>query len=208
MTPLSELQRDALAEIFNIGVGVAAAAVHELTGEHVPVSVPQVDLATQHEARDRLLALERRPLYAVRKLFYGEVSVEAVLLLPEESHPTLVRIMAGEELADEELGDVTDDAIGELGNIVLQAVMSNLASCLGMRFENTLPEVRVVEGAAVFDRQHVAPHDDDAPVLTLVMDFEVGARHVNGYLVFLLDAAANERLLQAVVRAVGDDTTV
>lgn len=204
MTELQPIQQDALAEIFNIGVGVAASAVHELTGEHVPVSVPRVDLATRQIARERLLARESRPLYAVRKRFSGAVSIEAVLLLPEDSQATLVRVMAGSELPDEACADMADDAIGELGNIVLQAILSSLASCLDMRLESTVPEVQRLEAAAVFDRRNGADDEDDAPVLTLVMDFEVGARHVCGYLVFLLDAMACERLLEAVARSASD----
>lgn len=204
MTGLTPLQQDALAELFNIGVGVAASAVHELTGEHVPVSVPRVDLASRHQARERLLAREQRPLYSVRKGFSGAIGIEAVLLLPEDSQATLVRVMAGHELPDEALADVTEDAIGELGNIVLQAIMSSLASCLDLRFESTVPVVQRVEAAAAFDRGAEAGLADDAPVLTLVMDFEVGARHVCGYLVFLLDAPARDRLLDAVARSTDD----
>ena len=40
MTPLTELEQDALAEIFNVGVGIATASLHAMTGQHVPVSVP------------------------------------------------------------------------------------------------------------------------------------------------------------------------
>ena len=50
MIELGELEQDALTEIFNVGVGIAADALYQMGGEHVPLSVPVVELTSQHEA--------------------------------------------------------------------------------------------------------------------------------------------------------------
>jgi chemotaxis protein CheY-P-specific phosphatase CheC len=54
MIALEALEQDALTEIFNIGVGIAADALYQMVGEHVPLSVPVIELTSQHEAQSTI----------------------------------------------------------------------------------------------------------------------------------------------------------
>jgi chemotaxis protein CheC len=63
-------QVDALSEIFNIGVGKAAAAMGNLMRDEVLLSVPHVSILTVSEAAQQLGAAER-PMYGVRQPFRG-----------------------------------------------------------------------------------------------------------------------------------------
>ena len=192
MNALNLLEQDALTEIFNVGVGVAADALYQMTGEHVPLSVPVVELTSQRAARDDFLAREQRSLCAISQTYEGEFATAAVLLFPETSTVHLVRMMVGPDLPETELAEVAQDAMGELGNIVLNAVISNLASSLGMRLEGSLPEVNQIAADAVFG----AAGEQGGPVLVLMIDFELGLQHVGGYLAFLLDSASTDTLLR------------
>lgn len=196
MIALSDLEKDALAEIFNVGVGVATASLQAMTGHHVPVSVPVVEMNSLQQARAEFGAREQRPLCTIRQIFSGAFSTEAVLMFPEEHLHYLVRMMVGDELPDEDLAEVTQDAMGELGNIVLHAVISNLATALQMRLEGTLATVTSERANDVFLRSAGQEDGDDAQVLTLLIDFQLGAQHVGGYLGFLLDAESSRILLQ------------
>jgi len=206
MTALGELEQDALTEIFNIGVGIAADAIYQMTGEHVPLSVPVVELTSQARAKQEFLEREQRPLCVVSQLYQGEFETEAVLMFPQEKHMHLVRMMVGNDLADAELPDLAQDAMAELGNIILNAVISNLASSLSMRLEGTLPAVTLIEANAVFQRRagSASAHEESAPVLTLMIDFELGKQRIGGYLAFLLDNASSQLLLQHLSRYLGD----
>ena len=97
MMTLSELEQDALTEIFNIGVGLAADALYQMTGEHVPLSVPVVELTSQQEAKRHFLAREQRPLCAIRQTYQGAFTTEAVLMFPDEGREHLVRMMVGDD---------------------------------------------------------------------------------------------------------------
>ena len=44
MDSLSELHIDALAEVFNVGAGRAAASLSEIVGDEVKLSVPSVEV--------------------------------------------------------------------------------------------------------------------------------------------------------------------
>ncbi|WP_380081229.1 chemotaxis protein CheC [Kluyvera intermedia] len=54
LTDMSEIEADSLKEIFNIGVGHAAAAMSDIVNEEVRMSVPSVRITTRSEAADEL----------------------------------------------------------------------------------------------------------------------------------------------------------
>ncbi len=204
MIELHELEQDALTEIFNIGVGIAADALYQMVGEQVPLSVPVVELTSQRGAKRHFLDREKRLLCAIRQTYTGEFTTDAVLMFPQESSDALVRMMVGSELPPEELTEMATDALAELGNIVLNAVISNLASTLSMSLEGSLPDVSVISPEAVFTQRagHVGVVDESAPVLALMIDFELSTQRASGYLAFLLDTPSSELLIGQLTRYV------
>jgi chemotaxis protein CheC len=204
MIELPELEQDALTEIFNIGVGIAADALYQMVGEQVPLSVPVVELTSQRGAKRHYLDREKRSLCAIRQTYTGEFTTDAVLMFPQESSDALVRMMVGSDLPAEQLAEVTNDALAELGNIVLNAVISNLASTLSMSLEGSLPDVSVVGSDAIFTQRagHGGVVDENAPVLALMIDFELSTQRASGYLAFLLDTPSSELLIRQLTRYV------
>jgi chemotaxis protein CheC len=104
--------------------------------------------------------------------------------------------MAGSDLPLEQLAEMEQDAMAEIGNIILNAVISGLSSTLNLTFEGSLPSVNVVTSENIFShKQALEPNNDHAPVLMLTIDFELRARQVSGYLAFLLDISSSEKLI-------------
>ena len=205
MIELHELEQDALTEIFNIGVGIAADALYQMVGEQVPLSVPVVELTSQRGAKRHFLEREKRLLCAIRQTYTGEFTTDAVLMFPQESSEALVRMMVGQDLPAEQLADMTTDALAELGNIVLNAVISNLASTLNMSLEGSLPDVSTISSEAVFTQRAGSGGgviDENAPVLALMIDFELSTQRASGYLAFLLDTPSSELLIGQLTRYV------
>ena len=203
---LGELEQDALTEIFNIGVGLAADALYQLTGEHVPLSVPVVALTSYANAR-QLYADRDQPVYAIGQTYQGVFNTDAVLVFAQESCASLVRMMAGADLAPQEMAEMVQDALSELGNIILNAVMSALADALGLHLEGSLPTVTALDAGRLFaDAVPAAGASDaEAPqVLALMIDFQMGAQHVPGYLAFLLDDASRDILMARLSRYMAD----
>jgi chemotaxis protein CheC len=206
MTQLTELEQDALTEIFNIGVGLAADALYQLVGEQVPLSVPVVELTSQVEAKRHYADRETRPLCAIRQTYEGEFSTEAILLFPQENSLELVRMMVDADLPVEELMEMAPDAMAEIGNIILNAIISNLSSTLNLPLVGTIPVVSVVAADSIFGNAAQEPlaGSDAVPVLALMIDFELSARQVTGYLAFLLDDASTQTLVQRLAKYIGE----
>ena len=201
MIAINELERDALTEIFNIGVGLAADVLSQMVNEPVRLSVPLVELTNQRNAKNYYLQREQRPLCAIRQTYSGEVSTDAILMFPEENSLELVRMMVGNDLPLAQLTEMEQDAMAEIGNIILNAVISSLSSTLDLTFEGSLPAVSIIAVDDIFQATG-APQatDPDGAVLALTIEFSLSARQVSGYLAFLLDIPSSTKLISRLSR--------
>lgn len=197
MKALSELEADALTEIFNIGVGVAADVLSQIINENVRLAVPLVELTTQEQACSQFHDRENRPLCAISQTYSGEVTTHAILMFPEENSLELVRSMVGSEVPLEQLTEMEQDAMAEIGNIILNAIISQLSNTLNLSFEGSLPKVSMVTGETIFAGfgEDVIAGEVGHSVLMLTIDFELSSRQISGYLAFLLDIPSSEKLI-------------
>lgn len=197
MIELTELQRDALTEMFNIGVGAAADLLSQMVGEPVRLSVPLVEFTNESKAKAYYLEREQRPLCAIRQSYVGEVNTDALLMFPEENSLELVRIMVGADLPLETLTEMEQDAMAEIGNIILNAVVSSLASTLALKFEGALPQVSILRAQDLFvSVDGASGAADEGSLMALNIDFSLSARKLSGYLAFLLDLPSGAVMVQ------------
>lgn len=187
MFQLTELQHDALVEIFNIGVGQAAAAMSRIVNEEVTMSVPHIAFQSRAEVAHTLGSTEGRRICAIAQQFNGAFDTEAFLMFPEEKSLEIVRLMVGQSLSVEELSEMEQEAMSEIGNIILNACMGTLADVAGAEMHGSLPTYHVGTGEVILGS---AGKDWAGMVLTLKIDFNIERHRINGYVAFLLDMPA------------------
>ena len=93
MIKLTELQKDALGELFNIGMGRASASLSEMVGEEVELSVPLVEILPYSEAIENISITVGQEVTAVRETFKGAFWGDALLLFPENQSLQLVKAL-------------------------------------------------------------------------------------------------------------------
>jgi chemotaxis protein CheC len=187
MFQLNELQHDALVEIFNLGVGRAAAAMSRIVNEEVSMSVPLIALQSRAEVARMLGSEEGRRICAITQQFRGAFNTEAFLMFPEQKSLEIVRLMVGQSLSLEELSEMEQEAMSEIGNIILNACMGTLANASGKEMQGSLPTYHVGTGDTILGSAHKSW---DGKVLTLKIDFNIERHHIYGYVAFLLDMPA------------------
>jgi chemotaxis protein CheC len=133
---------------------------------------------------------------AVRQRFSGVINAEAVLMFPAERGLRLVQMMMGGDLPLEQLAEMEQEALSEVGNILLNSVMASVADALKIEFDGALPVVELTQVQTVLHPDH----DPLAPVLLIDIHFEVASREVQGLLAFLLDVASRELLEHVLAR--------
>jgi chemotaxis protein CheC len=204
---LSELERDALTEIVNIGVSRAASNLRKMIGDQVLLSVPSIEVVNQRRAARLIGERETAGLVAVRQDFSGPFSGRALLIFPETNSLELVRAVTGGELSAEEVVEMEHEALAETGNVILNSCLATIANMLKRSLTMTIPEVLRGDGATLFEVEEAS--EEEGLVLFLYIDFAVRMRDIRGYIAMLMDipslAALKELLEEFIARVVGED---
>ncbi len=192
---LSENERDALTELANLGVGRAAASLSRMVNEPIHLSVPAVDLLTREEAAAVMEARDPARLIAVRQGFSGSFAGHALLLFPESNSLELVRAVVGPQPSLDDIADLEEEALAEVGNVILNGYLATIANLLHQQLTISLPDVVRGSGRSLLDPPRAGLADDDAaPVLFLYIDFVVGARGIRGYIAVMMNFPSLEAL--------------
>jgi chemotaxis protein CheC len=204
---LSELERDALTEIVNIGVGRAASSLRKMVGGQVLLSVPAIEIVSKPRAARLISEREEADLVAVRQDFSGAFSGRALLIFPETKSLELVRAVTHDELSVQEVLEMEHEALAETGNVILNSCLATMANMLKRSLSMTIPEVVRGNGATLFEVLDDAP--DTGLVLFLYIDFSVRHRDIRGYIAMLMSlpslAVLKELVGEFIERVVGED---
>jgi len=193
---LNELQRDALGEIFNIGVGRAAASLSQIVSDEVLLSAPEVMVVHREQAAKVLLGAELNQFSTVSQSFSGPFDAQAMLVFPESNALEIVRLMVGPHMSIEELSEFEQEAMCEIGNIILNACMSSLADIFHIRFESTLPLHRFGDTYNL----PILDGDEEQMVLLLQVDMIISQQRIQGHILFLLSVPSMSALLDHIDR--------
>ncbi|WP_028305254.1 chemotaxis protein CheC [Oceanospirillum maris] len=193
MNELTALELDALAEIFNISVGRSASALSELTQEPVAMSVPVVHVMPIQRVIEILSpSIGSERLTCVSQLFSGSFSGEAMLMFPENSSLEIVRLMLGSQVPIEQISEIEQDALSEIGNIILNACFSTIADMLEDTFSCDLPKLNVAPISEILEKP------EGESVLFIQIQLALESRSLEGYLAFIMGSESEANLQQAL----------
>jgi chemotaxis protein CheC len=204
MFNLTELQHDALVEIFNIGVGHAARAMSEIVNEEVTMSVPSIFFVNRADAAKMLGNKDGERVCGVSQRYQGAFSTEAILMFPEDKSLDIVRLMVGESVPLQELTEMEQEAMSEIGNIILNSCVGTLANIFSQELSGSLPAYHVGTSEEILT---ASGGQADTVVLMLHIDFVLEKHQIHGYVAFILDISAlhdlKEQINLYIARAMG-----
>ena len=206
MFNLSELENDALVEIFNIGVGQAAASMSAIVHEEVTMSVPSISF--MHRAAAAVLLgrgdHEHARICGVSQHYEGAFKTEAILMFPEDKSLEIVRLMVGEAVPLQELTEMEQEAMCEIGNIILNSCVGTLANIFQHELQGSLPVYHVGTSDEILT---ASGSHSDTVVLMLHIDFILEKHQIHGYVAFILDISAlhdlKDQINRYIARAMG-----
>jgi chemotaxis protein CheC len=187
MLTLSELQHDALVEIFNIGVGQAARAMSEIVSEEVTMSVPSIRFLNRADAAALLGNVDGQRVCGVSQFYEGAFSTRAILMFPEDKSLDIVRLMVGDAVPFKQLTEMEQEAMSEIGNIILNSCVGTLANIFEQELRGSLPVYHLGSSGDILGASGGSP---DTVVLVLHIDFILETHQINGYVAFVLDLSA------------------
>lgn len=195
---LTELEQDTLAELFNIGVGQAAASLSTMTQQEVLLSIPAVTLMSSKELSTKLIGVDH--LCSIRQAMTGQVQGQSILLLPDSDSLEVVRCMLGGEVSSEILAEMQEEALTEIGNIVLNACIGSIANILELQFEVEAPVFQQRLSSESLSGQ--SPTGNDM-ALHLHIDLTLKESAVTGYMVFLMSSLSFNELSKGLRKMLG-----
>ncbi len=204
---LTDLERDALTELVNIGVSRAASSLRKMIGEEVLLSVPAIEIMPPQDAARLIGERETDGLVAIQQCFEGAFSGRALLIFPETTSLDLVRAIIGNDVPPDEIAELEQEALAETGNVILNGCLATMANMLKRSLNVSLPEVVRGDGARMFAISQDRPAD--GLVLFLYINFSVRNRNIRGYIAMLMDlpslTALKELIASFIERIVGGD---
>lgn len=189
LTPLTELERDALGEVSNIAMARAANSLRQMVEHEVLLSVPAVEILSQDQATQLVAKPDNPNLVAVRQDFSGAFAGRALLIFPEANSLELVRAVVGRQLPLEDIVDLEDEALAETGNILLNSWVATIANLLKRGLRMSLPVV--VRGSRHMFETGETP---ERLVLFLHIRFEISKKEIRGYVALLMDIPSMDEL--------------
>lgn len=196
--PLTELERDALAELSNIAMARAASHLRQMVNHQVLLSVPRVDIVSKERAGEIINSAPAPALVAVRQDFDGPFSGRALLIFPEANSLELVRIVVGRELPLQDIGTLEDEALAETGNIILNSWIATIANLLKQSLKISLPIVLRGDSEVMLKSTEA-----QKLVLFLHIRFEVSTREIRGYVALLMDIPSIDALRMLLTELIG-----
>ncbi len=187
---LSELQRDTIIELLNIGMGQAGNSLSQMVNEEVQLSIPIIELLSRQQVSNRLKN-ELNRIAVVKQHFDGFFWGDALLLfLPEKSFE-LVRVLMKDNVPTNILPQLEPDTLTEVGNVIIGACLSSLANVLTQELTSDLPTFMTGTTLEILD---TLVHQTDEIIMFVRMDFALPTKNIDGYVAFVLEIPSVEQL--------------
>lgn len=195
------LHQDALNELFNVGIGRAASSLAALVRHEVTLSIPEVRLLPLTRFASALGVDSAEPVIWVEQPHHGVVAGTAYLLFPADSTLSLVEAILGSSVPLDDLSELEQETVMELGNIMLNACAGSVANMLGESIRVELPSFHEGDIATLVED---LVHDNGRQFHALVLNvhFSVADLRLSGNVLYVMDSTAVDVLLGTIDRTI------
>jgi chemotaxis protein CheC len=138
-------QRDALAELVNIGMGQAGDSLARLFDTYIQLSIPRIDIVQPEGVTAAIAALIGEPsaIVVVRQAFSSRIRGEALAVYAAGGCDALADLVTYSDVTSDEL-------LLEVSNVLIGASVGGLAAQFGLEMSFSPPSI-LGEYASVLD---------------------------------------------------------
>ncbi|MDD9150354.1 MULTISPECIES: chemotaxis protein CheC [unclassified Sporolactobacillus] len=197
-------KEDILKELFNVGVGHAAATLSDIIDKKIVLNVPDVKILDIEQGKselDRFLHNVAEGAVMVSSItFDDQLEGKISLIFPADKMHCFISLCLHEEYeeaGDMEFTDIDFDTIKEIGNIVLNAIIGELSNTVNIPVRYSLPEVKVLNGASA---ELFVGGCDYHLVLMLYITFNIEGTEIEGAIVINMTLKSLEDIVQTIDR--------
>ncbi|MDZ4724986.1 MAG: chemotaxis protein CheC [Leptospira sp.] len=198
MNHLTELEEDALGELFNISLGGAAKLLSEMISNEILLTVPSLKIISIEDAL-KLESLANKDICSIEQKFNGGLgNGSAFILFHKDSSLEIVRMMIKDYVEINEVSHFEKDALSEIGNIILNSILSNLAKMAEKKIETNIPEFFIGKYEDIL-RDDLYQLKDINSILMAFIDYHLKGKDIQGYIFFLLEFETIKKLSNVLI---------
>jgi len=162
---LTEIQRDALQEVGNIGAGNAANALAQMINKRVDINIPSVEMVELDEFANAISKRNEKLLVAwsnvigktratVLSLFNIKDAIDITSIIVDDPDKNQIDLRKKINNASD-FPELYKSALSELGHILGSHYVSAIGDLLGLRLMTEPPDMSVDTGSSLFSRKLV-----------------------------------------------------
>ena len=194
---LSEMQKDALKEIGNVGAGNAATAFAQFLDCQVKMTVPSVEIMSISEVPEITGCIENAAV-AVLLSVLGEAPGSILLILSEDSTVNLLEIVLKKGVKLDRLNEVHTSAIKEIGNILAGSYLNALNQMTGFNLIQSVPAFSYDMAGAILSSSMIPISEESDYALLIETKFVKGESEIEGYFFLIPDHGSLEKILESL----------
>ncbi len=191
---VSDLQHDYVTEVINISIGKAASTMSELINDSIKMSVPRIELLPANEAIESFVSKEPRKLSGVCQKFNGCLDGEAFLLFPEENSLSIIKMMLGNSVPVNSMAELEQEALCEIGNIIINSVLGSIADLFHERIDSELP----LYISSEYNELIYNTNPEDNIIMMIQVEFILESQSIKGYVSMIVNINSFSEFLKAL----------
>ena len=147
---MNSQQIDALREVGSIGTGSAATALSSLLQCEVRIPLPEVQVLEFNDAVEKLGGFETISAGIISSLS-GEINGLMLALMQLDAINLILQHIMGKQIESyEDLGEIENSAVIEVGNILISSFIDALSGLSGVKITPTVPQITIdMQGAII-----------------------------------------------------------
>jgi chemotaxis protein CheC len=196
---LTDLERDALREVANIGAGHAATALSQMTGRKIMISVPEVSIRPLEEVAE-LVGPPETVIAGVLMHVMGDLTGRTLVVLGENSARALCALLLRKSSPGPGFDAMQQSTIKETGNILCSAYLNALSDFLGMMLLPSVPALVIDLAGAVLTTAYLNFGHDRDTVFCVETAFRIegSAEAMTGQFLLMPDPPSLNAIFDAI----------
>jgi chemotaxis protein CheC len=189
---ISEHYTDALKEFVNIGVGKSANILNNMLDAHITLNVPRVQNIFNSELSS-VFPYTDENLSSIQLDIQGAFAGNAALIFSPDSAHNLVSILTEVDIDSDEIEEIKEETLTEIGNILINGVMGAVANSIQQNLEYAPPKYKE---ATLNNLLSLISSDEKK--LMIDTHFEVTKHNIKGNIIILLNCDSVSDLCKSI----------
>lgn len=185
---------DVLKELGNIGAGNATTALAHMLNCKVDMSVPQVRLLDFKDV-GAILGGEEQIMAGVYLMVEGDITGSIMFLVKKEAAKNLVSLLMGTESNEDELTEMEQSALKEIGNIITASYLNSLSTLTNLVIYPSVPALSIDMAGAILSVPAIEFGLMGDKILLIQNQFSEG---LDGFFVLVPDLESYDKILSSI----------